>query len=85
MKITSLEIFMNRPMTAVVFTALVCFGTQTAAADSMSQPTMTKHQMMKECMAKRKASDSGMSKEDMKKACRDLSKTQKDNADRNAG
>ena len=35
-------------------------------------------------MAKQKASDSGRLKEDMKKSCRDLSKTEKQNADRAA-
>jgi hypothetical protein len=38
--------------------------------------------MMKDCMAKQKASNSGRLKEDMEKSCRDLSKTEKQNADR---
>jgi hypothetical protein len=33
-------------------------------------------------MAKQKASDSGRLKEDMEKSCRDLSKTEKQNADK---
>ena len=45
-------------------------------------PAPSKHQIMKDCMAKQKASDSGRLKEDMKKSCRDLSKTEKQNADR---
>ena len=47
-------------------------------------PAPSKHQMVKDCMAKQKASDSGRLKEDMKKSCRDLSKTEKQNADRAA-
>jgi hypothetical protein len=45
-------------------------------------PAPSKHQMMKDCMAKQKASDSGRPKEDMRKSCKDLSKTEKQNADK---
>jgi hypothetical protein len=40
----------------------------------------SKHQMMKDCMAKQKASDGGMPKEQMKKSCRDVTKTEHENA-----
>ncbi len=36
--------------------------------------------MMKECMAKQKASDAGLSKEQMKKNCRDVTETERENA-----
>jgi hypothetical protein len=43
-------------------------------------PAQSKHQMMKDCMRKQEASEAGRSKEDMKQACRDVTKTEKDNA-----
>ena len=58
--------------------ALFC-GIQAHADET---PAPSKHQLMKDCMAKQKASDSGRLKEDMKKSCTDLSKTEKQNADR---
>ena len=50
------------------------------ADDAASRPIATKHQMMKECMAKQKASDAGLSKEQMKKNCRDVTQTELENA-----
>jgi len=44
-------------------------------------PVPSKHQMMKDCMAKQKASDSGRQTDEMKKSCRDITKTEKQNAD----
>jgi hypothetical protein len=46
------------------------------------KPVPSKHQLMKDCMAKQKASEAGRSKEDMKKACEEVAKTEKQNADR---
>jgi hypothetical protein len=40
--------------------------------------------MMKDCMAKQKASESGIPKEEMKKNCKDVTKTEKQNADKPA-
>jgi hypothetical protein len=45
-------------------------------------PVPSKHQMMKDCMAKQKASEAGRSKEDMKNSCKDVTKTEKQNADK---
>jgi hypothetical protein len=59
---------------AALFCAIQTHADETAAA--------SKHQMMKDCMAKQKASDSGRLREDMRKSCRDLAKTEKQNADR---
>jgi hypothetical protein len=47
-------------------------------------PVASRHQMMKDCMASQKASDSGRPKEDMRKSCKDVTKTEKQNADRAA-
>ena len=44
-------------------------------------PKPSKHQLMKDCMAKQKAANSGLPKEDMKNACKDVTKTEKQNDD----
>jgi len=59
---------------------LLCLGGISVADDAASAPTPTKHQMMKDCMAKQKASDGGQPKEEMKKSCKDLTETEHDNA-----
>jgi hypothetical protein len=48
-------------------------------ADEAAAPS--RHQMMKDCMAKQKASDSGRHADEMRKSCRDITKTEKQNAD----
>ncbi|MDP9009565.1 MAG: hypothetical protein M3N91_12815 [Pseudomonadota bacterium] len=45
-------------------------------------PVPSKHQMMKDCLAKQKNSEAGRSKEDMKNTCKDVTKTEKQNADK---
>jgi hypothetical protein len=40
----------------------------------------SRHQMMKECMDKQKASDGGMPKDEMKRNCKDVTKTEQENA-----
>jgi len=65
---------------SVVFaTALICVAVQ-VRADGPAPPPQTRRQMMKECMAKQKASDSGMPKEQMRRNCKDVTKTEKENA-----
>jgi hypothetical protein len=59
-------------------TALICVAAQVRADEPAPSP-QTKHQMMKECMAKQKASDSGIPREQMKRNCRDVTKTEKEN------
>jgi hypothetical protein len=83
------ETSMNRPLenraplknravySAALAAWLICAVGQVRADDA---PTPTKHQMMKACMAKQKASDGGMPKEQMKKNCRDVTKTERENA-----
>jgi hypothetical protein len=65
---------------SILVTGLLCG----AWANADEPPVQSKHQMMKECMAKQKASEAGRLKEDMKKSCRDLINTEKQNADRAA-
>ena len=48
---------------------MIMAGTQVFAADPMSSDSTSHSKMMKDCMAKQKASDSSMSKDDRKKAC----------------
>jgi hypothetical protein len=50
------------------------------ADEAASRPVASRHQMMKECMAKQKASNAGLSKEQMKKNCRDVTETERENA-----
>jgi hypothetical protein len=49
------------------------------AAESPGAAAPSKHQLMKDCMAKQKAAHSGLPKEDMKNACKDVTKTEKQN------
>jgi hypothetical protein len=74
---------MNRLMLIMAATSsFITMAAPSFAGDPTNHPTMTqKHQMMKDCMAKQKAANSGMSKEDMKKACKDQVKSQMDNSD----
>jgi hypothetical protein len=45
---------------------------------------MNTHHMMKDCMAKAKASNNGMSEQDMKKSCRDQIKAKVDHPNDNS-
>jgi hypothetical protein len=73
----------NRAMYfAALATWLICAAGMVRADDA---PTPTRHQMMKDCMAKQKASDGGMPKEQMKKNCRDITKTERENAKTDKG
>jgi hypothetical protein len=49
-------------------------------ADDATPPTQSRHQMMKDCMAKQKASDGGMPKEQMKENCKAVTKPERENA-----
>ena len=50
------------------------------ADETASRPVVTRHQLMKDCMAKQRASDAGLSKEQMKRNCRDVTGTELENA-----
>src|ERR1700729_2008218 len=69
--------FAAAPIAAAAMLCCVCTYADEAAVPS-------KHQMMKDCMAKQKASDSGRHTDEMKKSCRDITKNQKQNADQAA-
>jgi hypothetical protein len=65
---------------AALILAAGLFCAATSYADN--PPVPSKHQMMKECMAKQKASEAGRSREDMRNSCKDVTKTEKQNADK---
>ncbi|HEY0748700.1 MAG TPA: hypothetical protein VGD63_18500 [Steroidobacteraceae bacterium] len=57
-------------------------GLACSVAFADSPTPQTRHQMMKDCMAKQKASEAGRTQEDMKNSCKDATKTEKQNADK---
>jgi hypothetical protein len=59
--------------------AMIMAGAQ-VFADPTSSDSTSHSKMMKDCMAKQKASDSSMSKEDMKKTCMAQIKASRDNS-----
>jgi hypothetical protein len=69
---------MNHPVLTFVLGATLSCGALLAHADEKATPS--KHQLMKDCMAKQKASDGGMPKEDMKRNCKDVTNTEHENA-----
>jgi hypothetical protein len=66
--------------------ALACASTAHAddasGVDTSGVPST--HQLMKDCMAKQKASESGKTRADMRKACKDVTKNEKQNDQRAA-
>jgi hypothetical protein len=81
---------MNRPANPAAIGFLNCAAAAAVAAglalssyataDDKAAPS--NHQLMKDCMAKQKASEAGRSKQDMKKTCEEVAKTEKQNAAR---
>lgn len=69
---------MTRSMCSLFLAGMI--GAAPLAHSDGTESPPSKHQMMKECMAKQKASDGGISKEQMRKNCRDVTKTEKENA-----
>jgi len=65
---------------ALLLAGICAVAVEVHADEAAPKPVATKHQMMKECMAKQKASDAGLSKEQMKKNCRDVTETERENA-----
>jgi hypothetical protein len=74
---------MNRTIFALIAAGLVGFGTP-AVADNTSadQQKAEQKQFMKDCMEKARAAHTGMSEEDMKKACMDQWKSSMGNPDK---
>jgi hypothetical protein len=62
--------------------AAVSFGGSAWADDAPGVPSS--HQLMKDCMAKQKASESGKTRAEMRKACKDVTKNEKQNDERAA-
>jgi hypothetical protein len=79
---------MKRSIYSLVCTGLLCCAAAMAQEPGgpsiPAQSAPTKSQLMKDCMDKVKASESGKSMEDMRKMCRDLTNTVKENQDRAA-
>ena len=76
---------MKKILTPMIFAALMLAGTQAFADEPMKTDTTTGNQklMMKQCMAKHKAQDSSMSKDDMKSACKAEIKMNSEHMDNN--
>jgi hypothetical protein len=74
---------MSRFICSLVYIGLLCCA-ESMAQDPAGpvQPAPSTRQLMKDCMDKVKASESGKSMEDIRKICRDLTKTEKENQDR---
>jgi hypothetical protein len=68
---------------ALVFAAALLTGAYSYAADG-TPAVPSKHQLMKDCMAKQKAAESGKPTAEMRKACKDVAKNEKQNDDRAA-
>ncbi|HEY0746437.1 MAG TPA: hypothetical protein VGD63_07035 [Steroidobacteraceae bacterium] len=69
--------FSNIP--AMLLVGLVGISAQALADDTPAdQPVLTHKQKMHDCMAKQRASNGGMSSQDMRKACENELKTQQD-------
>jgi pentapeptide MXKDX repeat protein len=65
---------------ALLLAGIAAVAVGVHADEAAPKPVASKRQMMKECMAKQKASNAGMSKEQMKKNCRDVTDTERENA-----
>jgi hypothetical protein len=82
---------MKRIISSLMCAGLMTVGIQAIADDSppsnsgsnaTSTPSTIKvHKMMKDCMAKQRQANNGMSEEDMKKSCKDQIKAKVDNPD----
>jgi hypothetical protein len=83
---------MNRAISSILFTGLICVGAQAFADDAkpastsasaMSDSTTAQSQTMKDCIAAQKAKDSTKSNADVTKACKDAAKlpVEKNSAD----
>jgi hypothetical protein len=64
---------MNRTISALIIAGAVGFAFQALADTPADQPAQQsdQKQFMKDCMAKAKAANNGMSEKDMQKACMD--------------
>jgi hypothetical protein len=73
---------MNRVVTMIALSGVVFVGTRALAVDSISQPTMSKRQMVAQivgCMKKRMSANKNSSYNEAMKACKDQIKKGSDN------
>ena len=73
---------MKRKSIGTALAALAAALALSAHAHADEKPAPSRHQLIKDCMAKQKASEAGRSKQEMKKTCEDLGNTEKQNAQR---
>jgi hypothetical protein len=70
---------MNRSICALLITVAMGAGAaladDTSTTDNQTPQKAEQKQFMKECMAKAKAANNGMSEQDMKKSCKEQLKT----------
>jgi hypothetical protein len=72
---------MNRVMTVIALSGVIFVGTRALAADSVSQSTMSKRQMVAQiisCMKKRMSANKNSSYNEAMKACKDQIKREND-------
>jgi hypothetical protein len=65
---------MNRVVTVIALSGVICVGTRALAVDSISQSTMSKRQMLAQivgCMKKRMSANKNSSYNEAMKACKD--------------
>lgn len=72
---------MHRTILSLIFVGFAVCGAHALADDAVTQPTMTKSQLMKDCIERQKATNVSMSKAEMKSFCRDQLKQQKQSGD----
>jgi hypothetical protein len=68
------------PWQVLLLAGIAAAAIEVHADEAAPRPVASRHQMMKECMAKQKASNAGLLKEQMKKNCRDVTETELENA-----
>lgn len=66
-----------RTLCVAILAAMVFLGASGESARADAPPS--KHQLMKDCMAKQKAA--GRPRQEVRDACKDVAKTEKENAD----
>jgi hypothetical protein len=82
----SLEIFMNRILAPLAIAGFMLTASYAFADEEVSEAGMAQqHKMLQACVAKRQASHTQMTKDEIDKACRDEIKSHKDSQDKMSG
>ena len=68
---------MNPVINSIACLGLILVGSHAFASDSVGRATMTKREMMNQCIEKQKTADVTMSKAQMIRMCKDQLKQQK--------